>query len=102
MASEPPFTTKIPKLAIRITAAGSRTFYVVKRAESGMAWLKLGSFPDMTVENARREAEKVLGQYAQGLDPAEKNASTGIPRPSAKLSSVYILEHAIPRGVAHC
>lgn len=65
------YDEKVQKLAIRITAAGSRTFYVVKRAESGMAWLKLGSFPDMSVENARKEAEKMLGQFAQGNDPAQ-------------------------------
>lgn len=65
------YDEKVQKLAIRITAAGSRTFYVIKRAGSGMAWLKLGLFPDMSVENARKEAEKVLGQFAQGNDPAQ-------------------------------
>jgi hypothetical protein len=33
-----------------------------------MAWVKLGSFPDMTVEQARREAEKTLGEFASGND----------------------------------
>ncbi|MDZ7655713.1 MAG: site-specific integrase [Sulfurimicrobium sp.] len=65
------YDEKVQKLAIRLTAAGSRTFYVIKRTESGMAWLKLGLFPDLNVENARKEAEKVLGQFAQGNDPAQ-------------------------------
>lgn len=65
------YDEKVQKLAIRLTAAGSRTFYVIKRTESGMAWLKLGLFPDLSVENARKEAEKVLGQFAQGNDPAQ-------------------------------
>ena len=64
------YDEKVPKLAMRITAAGSRTFYVVKRAGSNMAWVKLGTFPEMTVEQARGEAQKILGEFATGANPA--------------------------------
>ncbi len=60
----------VQKLALRVTAAGSRTFYVVKRAGAEMVWLKLGTFPDMTVERAREEAEKALGEFAADQNPA--------------------------------
>ena len=43
----------VPKLALRVTGAGAKTFYLVKRVGAEMTWLKLGSFPDMSVENAR-------------------------------------------------
>lgn len=69
------YDTQIPKLAVRVTAAGNKTFYVVKRAGSAagskMAWLKLGGFPDLTVEQARNEAQKVLAEFAAGANPAE-------------------------------
>jgi hypothetical protein len=61
----------VPKLALRVTAAGTKTFYIVKRVGTGMAWLKLGVFPDMTVELARKEAENKLGLFAGGDNPAE-------------------------------
>ena len=35
-----------------------------------MVWIKLGTFPDMTCEQARNEAGKVLGAFAQGENPA--------------------------------
>jgi integrase len=60
----------VQKLALRVTAAGSRAFYVVKRAGAEMVWLKLGTFPDMTVERAREEAEKALGDFAADQNPA--------------------------------
>ena len=45
-----------------------------------MAWEKLGSFPDMTVEQARKEAAKVLGEFASGSNPAEaRRAVRGEP-----------------------
>ncbi|MBP7467330.1 MAG: tyrosine-type recombinase/integrase [Thauera sp.] len=64
------YDTKVPKLALRVTAAGAKTFYVVRRTGTSMVWVKLGSFPDMTVEQARREAEKTLGEFASGSNPA--------------------------------
>lgn len=64
------YDTDVPKLAMRITSAGSRTFYVVKRAGAKMAWVKLGTFPEMTVEQARGEALKILGEFATGANPA--------------------------------
>ena len=65
------YDTKVPKLALRMTHAGAKTFYVVKRAGASMAWVKLGTFPELTVERAQAEAEKVLGEFASGANPAE-------------------------------
>lgn len=64
------YDTKVPALAVRVTSAGAKTFYVIKRAGTSMAWFKLGAFPDMTVEQARAEAGKVLGEFATGANPA--------------------------------
>ena len=64
------YDTEVPKLALRVTAAGTKTFYLVKRVGE-MVWLKLGVFPDMTVENARKEAQIKLGLFADGDNPAE-------------------------------
>ncbi len=64
------YDTETPKLALRATAAGTKTFYVVKRAGASMAWVKLGTFPDMTVEQARKAAALALGEFASGANPA--------------------------------
>jgi integrase len=65
------YDTEVPKLALRMTHARAQTFYIVKRAGSTMAWVKLGTFPEMTVERAREEAQKILGAFASGANPAE-------------------------------
>jgi integrase len=64
------YDTETPKLAMRITHTGVRAFYVVKRLGGAMVWIKLGAFPDMTCEQARNEAGKVLGEFAKGENPA--------------------------------
>lgn len=64
------YDSELPRLALRLTAKGVRSFYVIKRTGSTVSWIKLGTFPDMTVEQARAAALKVLGEFASGADPA--------------------------------
>lgn len=65
------YDTIVPKLAVRKTSTGSVSFCVIKRTGSSMTWLKLGAFPDLSVEQARIAAQRVLGQMATGSNPAE-------------------------------
>lgn len=93
------YDEKVQKLAVRITAAGSRTFYVVKRTDTGMVWLKLGAFPEMSVENARKAAEKALGEFAQGGNPVETKRAEKAAMTLGEAFERYLLEYAGPRGV---
>ena len=65
------YDAEVQKLALRLTPAGAKTFSLVKRVGTRMVWVKLGSFPDMTIEQARVAAQRLLGQFAEGANPAE-------------------------------
>lgn len=93
------YDSKTPKLALRTTAAGSKTFYVVKRADSGMVWVKLGIFPDMTVEQARKSAEKLLGEFAKGINPAAVKREEKKRLTLGQAFEQYQTLYAIPRGI---
>ncbi|MDQ8039126.1 MAG: integrase arm-type DNA-binding domain-containing protein [Rickettsiella sp.] len=61
---------------VRVTSGGSKAFFVEKLINGKLSRITLGRYPELTVEMARREAQKVLGQIAMGLDPlAEKRSS---------------------------
>jgi integrase len=64
-----------------------------------MTWLKLGSFPDMTVENARKAAETALGQFAQGSNPAKEKRAEKAAMTLGQAFERYLLEYAGPRGI---
>lgn len=64
------YDAETPKLALLITKTGAKSFYVLKRVGASMAWVKLGTFPDMTVEQARIEAKLIIGEFAAGANPA--------------------------------
>src|SRR5258706_12305746 len=66
------YDTKVPKLACRVASSGTRPLYLVVRIGERMEWIKLGTLGDhITVGQARAEASKPLGQYAQGKNPAQ-------------------------------
>lgn len=59
--------------AVRITASGARSFILEKRIDGKVKRLTLGRYPELTVEQAKKEAHKLLGHIAVGRNPpAEK------------------------------
>lgn len=93
------YDTLTPKLACRVTVAGSKTFYVIKRADDGMAWVKLGTFPDMTVEQARKAAEENLGEFAKGNNPAKAKREEKQRITLGQAFQNYFDLHVRPKGV---
>lgn len=59
----------LPGFGLRITASGARSFIVQKRIGGKEHRSTLGRYGVLTTEQARREAQKFLGQVAQGIDP---------------------------------
>jgi integrase len=71
--------------AIRITTSGVKSFIVEKLVSGKVKRMTLGRYGELTVEQARKEAQKLLGKIATGIDPiAEKQ--------SKKVSAVTLLQ----------
>ena len=63
---------RIDALRLRVSATGAKSFCVLKRLKNRkLERVTLGSFPEMTVEQARRKATEVLAEIAGGANPAE-------------------------------
>lgn len=61
---------------VRVTSGGTKAFFVEKLIKGKLRRITLGRYPELTAELARREAQKVLGKIATGIDPiAEKKES---------------------------
>ncbi len=59
--------------ALRVTSNGIKSFVVEKSIGNKICRITLGKYGALTVEQARREAQKLLGKIAAGVDPlAEK------------------------------
>ncbi len=92
----------VPKLALRVTSAGAKTFYVITRDRTGeqskMFWLKIGTFPDCTVENARKLATVELGKFSAGDNPVITKRKALARLTLEQAFEQYMELHAIPKG----
>lgn len=61
--------TALPGFALRVTSGGAKSFVLEKRINGRVRRQTLGRYGALTVEQARREAQKVLGRIAAGADP---------------------------------
>lgn len=60
---------------VRTTSGGTKAFFVEKLVGNKLRRITIGRYPELTVEQARKETQKVLGKIATGIDPvAEKQA----------------------------
>lgn len=63
----------ISGFGLRVTSGGAKLFIIEKRIFGKVKRITLGRYGNVTVEQARREAMKFLGEVATGTDPvAEK------------------------------
>ncbi len=64
--------SKIPGLILQMTPNGVRTFYSLRKVNGKTERVQIGRFPAVTVELARKRAEEINGNIAQGKNPAEE------------------------------
>ncbi|MBC8147938.1 MAG: integrase family protein [Bacteroidetes bacterium] len=65
--------TSLQGFAVKAYPTGSKIFVIEKRINGKVRRITLGPYGVLTVEQARREAQKMLGKIAEGIDPiAEK------------------------------
>lgn len=67
-------------LALCVTATGSKVFYRVGRIDRRPVRVRLGAFPDLSIEQARQAVRRMNGAVANGEDPqAERRARRAEP-----------------------
>jgi integrase len=74
-------------LAVRVTAAGTKSFVLEKLIHRRVRRITLGRCNEIAVETARRQAQKLLGQIAEGRDPVAERKRTAAS--GAMLSDVF-------------
>ena len=69
------YDAKLKGFGIRVTSGGAKTFFVEKLVKRKLRRMKIGRYGELTTEQARKQAQILLGQIASGIDPlAEKRA----------------------------
>ena len=63
-------------LAVRVTAGGTKSFVLEKLVYRRVRRITLGRYGEISVETAWKNAQKLLGQIADGRDPVAERKKT--------------------------
>ena len=84
-------------LLIQMTAAGRKTFQFYRWYDGNPVRVTIGTFPDWTIEQARKEAQKYKADMANGINPADKKRKARTEMTFRELFEIYMERHAKTR-----
>lgn len=58
--------------AVRVTDQGVKTFILDKKIKNKLVRVTIGRFGELTVDEAKTECQKLIGQYITGRDPVKE------------------------------
>lgn len=92
-AVEPPATGRIyvydtrqPGLALCVTAADTRTYYLYRKFHGKPLRVRLGRFDELPIDRARKAAAKEIAKILSGVNPVEEKRAK---REEMTLSQLY-------------
>jgi len=88
--------TDVPALSMLVTANGSRTFYLYKKVSGRPVEVRIGTLQECSVDQARRRAVALLGEYIAGRDPAAEKVAKREGATMGDLWESYLEHHARP------
>ncbi|WAX93632.1 site-specific integrase [Aminobacter sp. NyZ550] len=92
------FDTQLVGLSLRVAPTGTKTWNLIYTRESDNARqrVKLGRYPAVSLEVARKKALKAMSAAADGEDPAQAKRSRRTAATIADLGELYIKIYAKP------
>jgi integrase len=69
---------RTPGFGVRVSARGTKTFFVLGRHGSGFRRVTLGRYPTLSLEKARRRANDALNTLSDGIDPQQEKRAARI------------------------
>ena len=88
--------TKTPGLCLAVWQSGTKSFELYKRMGGRPMRLKIGRFPQVTVEQARKEVARLAGEIARGNNPAGDRRQARGETTLEQMFSMYLEGHAKP------
>lgn len=88
------YDSKVSGLYLIVRAAGSKVFWIRRRLYGQQKKFKIGPFPDLSVENARKIAEDYKGKTAMGKNPVEEKNKLSKEKTFGEMAWDYIESYA--------
>ncbi|HUY31847.1 MAG TPA: tyrosine-type recombinase/integrase [Pirellulales bacterium] len=90
------YDNRVAGLAICVTASGAKSFYLYRWSNGKPTRVRIASWPDITVEQARDRAEVLNAELAQGGDPQARKRAARIGSTLGDLFDCWLEHHGKP------
>jgi hypothetical protein len=88
------YDTKEKGLGLYVTFSGHKSFFIKKRVHGQQKDIIIGPFPEMTVELARKAAQKIKLEIITGQDPTEKKEKAANEKTFGEAFQMFMERHA--------
>lgn len=86
--------TKEPGLLVQVTTSGRKTFQLYKKHLGKPVRVTIGTWPDITVEQARKRAREIKVELSNGQNPNDKLKQQRLEMTFGNLFTEYLERHA--------
>lgn len=88
------FDTKPPGFGLRVTRTGRKTWFCMYRQNGRLRRLTLGTYPTLTLADARDLAKQHLSAVVLGSDPAAEKKADRLAETFGELAILYLEKYA--------
>lgn len=81
-------------LALGVGSTGSKTFYLYRKIEGKPERIRIGPYPDLSIEKARDRADELNRDIAKGTNPAQSKREHRAEMTLGEAFDLYIERHA--------
>lgn len=86
-------------LALGVGSTGSKTFYLYRKIEGRPERIKIGPYPDLSIEKARDRADELNREIAKGSNPAQSKRERRAELTLGEAFAEYVDRYCKPHGV---
>ena len=91
------YDTKVRGLELMTTAAGAKSFKVYRKFQNRPIRITLGKYPEMTIEQARNEAQRVIAEMIKGKNPNEEKKKLRAETTLGEMFDLYMERYSKPQ-----
>ena len=88
------FDAEQPGLLLRVTDTGSKSWKLLRKIGGKVVEATIGGWPALPVEQARKEAARMLVDLRQGINPSDAKRAVRQEATLGELFAVYLEQHA--------
>lgn len=88
------YEPKTRGFCVGVTSAGVKTFYLYRKINGRPERIRIGKYPDMSIEQARNKAEKLNGEIAEGKNPQDAKRALRAEATFDELFEAYVSDHS--------